>query len=38
MRSLFDPQGFYFFAGKAIRPLYLVAAILACVGLYLGFS
>ena len=37
MRSLFDPQGFYFFAGKAIRLLYLVAAILACVGLYLGF-
>lgn len=37
MRSLFDPQGFYFFAGKAIKPLFALAAVLAAVALYLGF-
>ena len=37
MRSLFDPQGFYFFAGKAVKPLFVLAAVLAAVALYLGF-
>lgn len=37
MRSLFDPQGFYFFAGKTIKPLFALAAVLAAVALYLGF-
>lgn len=37
MRSLFDPQGFYFFAGKTIKPLLALAAVLAAVALYLGF-
>ena len=37
MRSLFDPQGFYFFAGKTIKPLFELAAVLAAVALYLGF-
>ena len=37
MRSLFDPQGFYFFAGKTIKPLFSLAAVLAAVALYLGF-
>lgn len=37
MRSLFDPQGFYFFAGKTIKPLFGLAAVLAAVALYLGF-
>ena len=27
MRSLFDPQGFYFFAGKTIKPLFALAAV-----------
>lgn len=37
MRSLFDPQGFYFFAGKTIKPLFALAAVIAAVALYLGF-
>lgn len=37
MRSLFDPQCFYFFAGKTIKPLFALAAVLAAVALYLGF-
>lgn len=37
MRSLFDPQGFYFIAGKTIKPLFALAAVLAAVALYLGF-
>ena len=37
MRSLFDPQGFYFFAGKTTKPLFALAAVLAAVALYLGF-
>ena len=37
MRSLFDPQGFYFLAGKTIKPLFALAAVLAAVALYLGF-
>lgn len=37
MRSLFDPQGFYFFAGKMIKPLFALAAVIAAVALYLGF-
>ena len=37
MRSLFDPQGFYFFAGKAVRPLFALAAVLFAVVFYLGF-
>lgn len=37
MRSLFDPQGFYFFAGKAVRPLFVLAFVIAAVAFYLGF-
>lgn len=37
MRSLFDPQGFYFFARKTIKPLFALAAVIAAVALYLGF-
>ena len=37
MRSLFDPQGFYFFAGKTIKPLFELAAVIAAVALYLRF-
>ncbi len=37
MRKLFDPQGFYFFAGRAVRPLFALAAVIAAVALYLAF-
>lgn len=37
MRSLFDPQGFYFFAGRTVRPLFILAFVFAVVAFYLGF-
>lgn len=37
MRSLFDPQGFYFFAGRTVRPLFVLAFVFAVVAFYLGF-
>ena len=37
MRSLFDPQSFYFMAGKAVKPLLLLAFLCAACAFYLGF-
>ncbi len=37
LHSLFYPEGFYRFAGVAVRPLFLLALLLAGVAFYLGF-
>lgn len=37
MKSLFDPQGFYQFAGKSVRLCYIVALVLATVAAYMAF-
>lgn len=36
-RNVFDPEGFYRFAGNTVRPLFAVALVLALIGLYLTF-
>lgn len=36
-RSLLEPQGFYVFAGRTIKPLYVLALVIAAVAFYLGF-
>ena len=37
LQTFFEPQPFYRFAGKSVRWLMMLAALLAAVGLYLGF-
>ena len=36
-RSLFEPQGFYYFAGRTVKWFFGLAFVLAVIGLYLGF-